>query len=136
MRRRTVIVVQMAGRHGRVLVVDEDPIWRLAIDRQLDVLGWKVLTLNTGEEAIRVAEQGIPIDIVLAELRLPDIDGRQVAWAISRLRPGVRLAFMTFEPPCEPLEPAHAPLLLKPFTTTALGDAVSGAVTWQAPPFP
>ena len=126
----------MAGRQGCVLVVDEDPIWRLAIDRQLDVLGWNVLTLNTGEEAIRVVERGFTIDILLAELRLPDIDGRQVAWAICRLRPGVRLAFMTFEPPCEPLEPPHAPLLLKPFTTTALCSTVNGAITWDAPPFP
>ena len=126
----------MAGRQECVLVVDEDPIWRLTIERQLDVLGWTVLTLNTGEEAIRVVERGFTIDILLAELRLPDIDGRQVAWALCRLRPGVRLAFMTFEPPCEPLEPAHAPLLVKPFTMTALRSAVNGAVTWQAPPFP
>ena len=124
----------MAGSQGSVLVVDEDPIWRLAIDRQLEMLGWDVVTLNTGEEAIRVVERGFTVDVLLAELRLPDIDGRQVAWAISRLLPGVRLAFMTFEPPREPLEPAHAPLLMKPFTTRALGNAIDSAVAWEAPP--
>lgn len=124
----------MAGRHGRVLVVDENPTWRLAIDRQLEMLGWNVVTLNTGEEAIRVVERGFAVDVLLAELRLPDLDGRQVAWAISRLLPGVRLAFMTFEPPDGRREPAHAPLLMKPFTTHALADAIASAVSWQAPP--
>jgi CheY-like chemotaxis protein len=124
----------MAGSRGRVLVVDEDPIWRLAIDRQLELLGWDVLTLNTGEEAIRVVERGFVVDVLLAELRLPDIDGRQVAWAICRLRPQVRVAFMTDGPPDAPLEPANAPLLAKPFTTRALGNAVDGAVAWPAPP--
>jgi CheY-like chemotaxis protein len=124
----------MADTRGCVLVVDEDPIWRLAIDRQLELLGWDVITLNTGEEAIRVVERGYVVDVLLAELRLPDLDGRQVAWAICRLRPHVRVAFMTVEPPDAPLEPVNAPLLMKPFTTRALGQAVDGAVTWQAPP--
>ena len=124
----------MDGRHGRVLVVDEDPIWRLAIDRQLEMLGWNVLTLNNGEEAIRVVERGFAVDVLLAELRLPDIDGRQVAWAICRLLPDVRLAFMAFTAPDGRLEPANAPLLMKPFTTHALARAIAGAVSWQAPP--
>jgi len=124
----------MAGCRGRVLVVDEDPIWRLALDRQLELLGWDVVTLNTGEEAIRVVERGFIVDVLLTELRLPDLDGRQVAWAISRLLPPVRLAFMTVGPAREPLEPAAAPLLLKPFTTQALDNAVERAVAWDAPP--
>jgi CheY-like chemotaxis protein len=120
-----VIVVAMAG--GRVLLVDEDPVVRLAVDRQLDTLGWDAVSVNTGEEAIRVIEMGLFVDVLLTDLRLPDLDGRSVAWTICRLRPFTRIAFMGNGAPGEPLEPHDAPFLLKPFSTTALANALAGA---------
>jgi CheY-like chemotaxis protein len=113
---------------GRVLVVDEDPLVRLAIDRQLDVLGWDAVSVNTGEEAVRVVELGLAVDVLLTELRLPDLDGRAVAWAIAKTLCRVRVAFMGSEAPRVPMEPRLAPFLLKPFSTSALAAALSGAV--------
>jgi CheY-like chemotaxis protein len=112
----------------RVLVVDEDPLMRLAIDRQLDLLQWEAVSVNTGQEAVYVIELGLLVDVVLTELRLPDIDGRSVAWAISKILRRVRVAFMGYEVPSGPLEPRDAPFLLKPFSTPALANALSGAI--------
>src|SRR5215213_714056 len=111
----------------RVLVVDEDPVMRLQIDRQLDELGWDGLTVNSGEEAIRVVEMGMVIHVLLTELRLPDLDGRSVAWTICRLQPQVRVAFMGSAPMPTRVEPHPAPFLLKPFSTTALAHALAAA---------
>jgi CheY-like chemotaxis protein len=47
----------------RVLLVDEDPMVRLAVDRQLDTLGWDAVVVNSGEEAIRVIEMGLFVDV-------------------------------------------------------------------------
>lgn len=80
-----------------------------------------------GEEALRVLGEDLRIDVLLTELRLPDIDGRELAWAVSHKRPFVRVAFMARVSPGEPLDPSDAPLLLKPFTTTALAAALSQA---------
>ena len=113
--------------HGCVLVVDEDPLTRLAVDRQLETLGWDALTVNGGREAIRVIELGIAVHIVLTDLRLPDLDVRNVVATVARLRPTLRLAFMADAPPSEALLPPDTPFLLKPFSTTALANALMRA---------
>jgi CheY-like chemotaxis protein len=132
-RRTPAIVVVVMTIRRRVLVVDEDPLVRLAVDRQLDALGWDAVTVNTGEEAIRVVEMGLLVDVLLTDLRLPDLDGLDVAWAVTRVSPRTRVAFTAAAAPDEPLEPRHAPLLLKPFSTSALSHAIEGAVLIGGP---
>jgi CheY-like chemotaxis protein len=114
------------ARH--VLLVDDDPESSLAVDRQLAELGCDAVVVTGGEEALRVLGEDLRIDVLLTELRLPDIDGRELAWAVSQKRPFVRVAFMGRVPPGEPLDPRDTPLLLKPFTTTALATALSEAM--------
>ena len=111
----------------RALVVDADPVIRLAVDRQLDSIGWEAITVNTGREAVRVVELHLFIDVLLSELKLPDLEGVTVAWLVTRHSPATRVAFMAESPPEEPLEPRQAPLLIKPFSTQALVAALSGA---------
>lgn len=120
----------MANERRRVLVADSDAMTRLAIDRQLEMLGWDPLTVNTGAEAIRVVQFGLPVAVLLAELDLPDLDGRSVAWTVTRLQPDVRVAFMCARVPGVPLEPRDAPLLVKPFSTPALDEALKAAVRY------
>jgi CheY-like chemotaxis protein len=112
----------------QVLLVDDDAELRLAVDRQLGALGCEVVVVASGEDAMRVAAEQIRIDVVLTELRLPDIDGRELAWALGRKRPFVRVAFMGREAPEEPLDPPDAPFLQKPFTTGALSRALVQAM--------
>jgi CheY-like chemotaxis protein len=107
-----------------VLLVDDDPESSLAVDRQLAELGCDAVVVAGGEEALRVLAEDLRVDVLLTELRLPDIDGRELAWAVSQKRPFVRVAFIGRVSPGEPLD---APLLLKPFTTTALANALSQA---------
>jgi CheY-like chemotaxis protein len=114
----------------RVLVVDDDAVIRLQVDRQLEELGWEVLTVNTGSEAIRVVELGMVCHVMLTEARLPDLDGDSAAWLVARMLPGIRVAFMGTSAPDRPLKPAHAPFLLKPFSTMALAKALAGAAAY------
>ena len=110
----------------QVLLVDDDPELRLAVDQQLAALDYDVIVVTSGEDALRVlAEEELRIDVLLTELRLPDIDGRELAWAVGQKRPFVRVAFMGRDLPEQPLDP---PFLKKPFTTTALSQALSRAV--------
>lgn len=111
-----------------MLVAEEDPELRLAIDRQLEALGWDVVTVNTGEEAIRVVELGMAVDVLLICVRLPDLDGRAVASTIASLLPRVRVAFMDDRERIEPMARGDAPFLLKPFVTSALADVLVRAI--------
>lgn len=112
----------------QVLLVDDDDELRLAVDRQLGTLGCDVVVVASGEDAMRVAEEQLRIDVLLTELRLPDIDGRELAWAFGQKRPFVRVAFMGREAPGEPLAPLDVPFLKKPFTTNALSRALAQAM--------
>lgn len=114
----------------RVLVVDDDPLVRLSIDRQLEALSYDPVTVNNGREAIRVVEMGLVIDILLTDLDLPDSHGVSIAAAIAGLSPATRVAFMSGMAPSDPLEPRDAPFLLKPFSMTALANAMSGAISY------
>jgi CheY-like chemotaxis protein len=117
----------MNNRRSRVLVVDEDPLVRLAIDGQLEALGWEAVPVDTGEDAIRIVELGFIVDVLLTELTLPDLDGPALALAVTQVSPATRVAFMAGAVPSQPLEPRDAPFLLKPFTTYALANALAGA---------
>ena len=112
----------------RVLVVDDDPLVRLSIDRQLEVLAYAAVTVINGREAVRVVEMGLVVDILLTDLNLPDSNGVSIAAAVTGLSPATRVAFMSGMAPSDPLEPRNAPFLLKPFSTTALANALSGAI--------
>jgi CheY-like chemotaxis protein len=111
-----------------VLLVDDDPELALAVDRQLADLGCEAVVVGCGEEALRLLEEDLRVDVLLTELRLPDIDGRELAWAVCQKRPFIRVAFMGSRIPSEPLEPRAAPVLIKPFTAMALANALSEAV--------
>lgn len=65
-----------------VLVVDDEPQILRFLKPSLEAVGYKVLTATTGGEALRSAANHAP-DLVLLDLGLPDIDGKEV---ISQLR--------------------------------------------------
>jgi CheY-like chemotaxis protein len=117
-----------------VLLVDEDPELALAVDRQLAELGCEAVVVGSGEDALRLLEEDLRVDVLLTELRLPDIDGRELALAVCQKRPFIRVAFMGNRAPSEPLEPREAPLLIKPFTAPALANALAEAAPLRRTP--
>ena len=66
----------------RVLVVDDDNQMLTAVTNALTARGYEVLTAATGESALSVIAEDEP-DLVLLDLGLPGIEGREV---IERLR--------------------------------------------------
>jgi DNA-binding NtrC family response regulator len=111
----------------QLLLVDDDAEVRLAVDRQLGDLGWDSVVVDTAEDAMRFLSEDVRVDVLLTELQLPDMDGRELAWAVSQKRPFVRVAFMGRRPPDDTLDPHNAPFLQKPFTATALSKALADA---------
>ncbi|MEU6710744.1 response regulator transcription factor [Nonomuraea sp. NPDC046802] len=63
----------------RVMVVDDHPMWREGVARDLTEAGYEVVaTVGEGGQAIRAAGAVRP-DVVVLDLRLPDMSGAQVA---------------------------------------------------------
>jgi DNA-binding NarL/FixJ family response regulator len=75
----------------RVLLVDDHPIWREALERDLGSAGLTVAgAFGDGESAVRAAPALRP-DVVLMDLQLPGMSGVDAAAALVRLDPGVRI---------------------------------------------
>lgn len=79
-------------RHA--LVVDDD---RFLVKTLADVLrlqGWEVTTAYTGAEAVNAAARQ-PFDVVLMDIRMPEMDGVAAFKAMKTVKPDVRVVLMT-----------------------------------------
>jgi DNA-binding NarL/FixJ family response regulator len=79
----------------RVMVVDDHPIWREAIERDLRNAGVEVVaTAGDGEQALRRLPAARP-DVVLLDLRLPVLDGVETMRRIAAAHPGVHVLVLS-----------------------------------------
>jgi len=79
----------------RVLVVDDHPIWRDGVARDLEAAGLVVCgTAGDVAQAVRVATATRP-DVVLLDLHLPDGSGVDVAVALAKLDPAPRILVLS-----------------------------------------
>jgi two-component system, cell cycle response regulator DivK len=68
----------------RILVVEDNPLNLKLVRVVLQPAGYDVIEAQSGEEALRVAQEDPP-DLVLMDLQLPGIDGTET---LHRLRQG------------------------------------------------
>src|SRR5262249_61158408 len=67
----------MTNREATVLVVDDDPAMRDALEALLGMEDYRVLLARTGEEGIRLARSLQP-DLVLLDVMMPTMNGYEV----------------------------------------------------------
>lgn len=77
---------------ARVLLVDEDALLRSSLRRLLALEGYEVTEAEGGVEGVDLALADPP-DLVLCDLRMPDLDGLEV---LRRLRADPRTAGIPF----------------------------------------
>jgi two-component system NarL family response regulator len=77
------------------MVVDDHPIWRDAIERDLRAAGLDVVAAaGDGEQALRRMAAARP-DVVVLDLRLPVLDGVETTRRIAAEHPGVRVLVLS-----------------------------------------
>jgi len=84
--------------HGRetVLVVDDDPSIRRLVKDMLLPLGYSLLVAHDGEEALKIAEKSeTPVDVLLTDVIMPNMNGRQLAGLFHSRYPGSKIIFMS-----------------------------------------
>jgi PAS domain S-box-containing protein len=79
---------------GRILVVEDDGGVRRFASRVLEAAGYDVLAAFDGESAIEIAA-GEVVQLVLTDVVMPGMSGREVAAALSSSHPGVRILYMS-----------------------------------------
>ncbi len=66
---------QVQQPKGLVLVVDDHPINRLLMDAMLKKAGWSGASAEGATEAMAALKGGLEPDVILMDIRMPDIDG-------------------------------------------------------------
>lgn len=124
----------------------------LIVDDELDVLalatnilkaeGYTLLTTGDPREALRIARsRPEPLDLLLTDVVMPGMNGRELAGRLRVFRPGIKVLFMsaysaeTVENYGIRLAPGE-PFLVKPFAVADLAGKVRGVLNGHLPVAP
>jgi CheY-like chemotaxis protein len=108
-----------------IIVVDDDDIVRSITSRMLRSEGFAVMTARDGLEALQLLDQSVdPVSLIVSDLRMPRMTGRELAEHVSRRSPAVPILFVSGEPTEVLAGALPGPLLMKPFAMHDLVSAV------------
>ena len=98
----------------------------------LQRLGYTVLQAADGHEALRILEQHGSVQVLLTDVIMPVMDGRELARRVSALRPGTKVVYMsgyTDETLAfYGLPQPETSYIQKPFTPVALAEKLRQAL--------
>jgi PAS domain S-box-containing protein len=120
---------QKATGDGTILIVEDDPTLRQLIADMLSHSGYRTLIAVDGHDALRIcSDPDVKLDLIISDLVMPGLDGREIGRRALKLRPTVRILHMSgysehavlrhdiFEP--------GASFIQKPFTAAGLASKV------------
>jgi PAS domain S-box-containing protein len=107
-----------------VLLVEDDSAVRKSARRVLGQCGYTVLQAGNGAEGLKVAHNHPgPIDVLVVDLVMPGMSGREVARRLRLVRPNLRVLYMSGYNRSEgDFDPETMVLFRKPFTGSALAQ--------------
>lgn len=122
-----------AARGETILVVEDDRAVRTLVCGALTSAGYTVIEAENGEEALAVCEsRDGPLDLVLSDMVMPKMSGRELARRIAEKRPELRILFMSgYTHDILSTEERSRPemvILEKPFSRRDLARAVRTAL--------
>jgi PAS domain S-box-containing protein len=126
-----------AGAGEVVLVVEDEEAVRTMLHRLLENEGYEVLEASNGQQALVVIEGAPRVDLVITDVAMPGLNGRQLADRLKLSRPGLPVLFMSGYTDDEMvrrglIEPDH-PFLGKPFSPEVLAAKVRQIIDQALP---
>ena len=111
-----------------VLVIEDEPVVRSLVVEVLADLGYRAIEAVDGPQGLEIVQSSQRIDLLITDVGLPGLNGRQVADAARALRPGLKILFMTGYAENAALASgsldAGMTLITKPFTMETLATRV------------
>jgi len=79
-----------------ILLVDDEAILRRLVRKILQTHGYTVLEASRGKDAIQICQQHEgPIHLLLTDVTMPEMNGRNLAERVTTLRPHTRVLYMS-----------------------------------------
>nr|WP_295107589.1 PAS domain-containing protein [uncultured Caulobacter sp.] len=83
------------GSGETVLVIEDDPSVRLVVLQVLEELGYRTIETESGRDATPILQSSRTIDLMISDVGLPGLNGRQLAEIARETRPSLPILFMT-----------------------------------------
>lgn len=115
---------RVPGESITVLLAEDDAMLRRVVGQILRHAGFEVIEADDGSAGLQVLESERSVDVLLTDVRMPRLNGYQLAEACLTMRPATRVMLMTGyidEAVPEAIREAAIPVLRKPFD---FGDLV------------
>ncbi len=84
-------VAAPAERRGKILVVEDVMLIRMATVDMVEQIGFQATEAGDGAEALAILQKDPDIEILLTDLGLPGMNGRQLVEEARRLRPDLKV---------------------------------------------
>jgi CheY-like chemotaxis protein len=116
-----------------VLIADDDEGIRSLLSRHFTRAGYLVATArNAADATVKFQSLGGDVDLLVTDVIMPQMNGRELASRLRRVRPGLKVIYLSGHAPGELEEvgakPTDGQLLFKPFSADELGRAVRHAL--------
>jgi DNA-binding NtrC family response regulator len=122
----------MSDTQKTVLVVDDEPEVRKLVSAMLVRNRYRVLSADSGENAIRLFKSHPETELLLTDVVAPGMSGPMIADEIAALKPGIKVLFMSGYDNSQVVqryvvEKGYS-LLVKPFTMEQLEQKIRGVL--------
>ncbi|QOX78791.1 response regulator [Trichlorobacter lovleyi] len=119
-----------------ILLVDDEPMVLKMLQTFLESQGHRVISASGGQHALAIIEQqGQSIDLLITDIRMPDMNGIRLLEAVCQLLPALPVLLMTgytdFDLVVEGLKQHAFDLLFKPIDFDQLNWCISKALAFQ-----
>jgi DNA-binding response OmpR family regulator len=109
-----------------VLLVDDDPAVRGMLQMYLQRNGMRVLAASSGEEALAIfSSEHLTIDILVSDVVMSGISGRELAFRVRELQPSLPILLMSGYEIHVPDSPDEIPCMQKPLKLKRLVEEIT-----------
>ncbi|MCD4848736.1 MAG: sigma-54 dependent transcriptional regulator [Candidatus Aegiribacteria sp.] len=119
-------------KKSRILVIDDEVSITSSLKRTLELSGYQCDTANCGRAALRMLREKNNFDLIITDIRLPDISGIEILDIVRAKYPFLPVIVITgyasIESTKEAIRKGAVDYLPKPFTTGALINSVSNTL--------
>ena len=109
-----------------VLVVDDNAAFARTVVRLLELLGQPAIASNSAYDAIDTLDESQSVGFVVADIRMPEIDGYDFVRVVRHRFPKLPIALMSAYPTDDGDVPPGIPLPVKPFEIESLVALLPG----------
>lgn len=120
---------------GNILVVDDEQVVLTSCERVLRPVGYEVDTVNSPVEALRRLENGKAYDLIITDIKMPEMDGIEFMRRVRGKDPDINIVLITGYPSQESIKEALAlrivDYLPKPFSPALLTEVTEKALEFR-----